>query len=289
MSKLTGDDMDPSLVSLGVAAKVVDPAAAEGAKVAGNLFGRLLGPLADEMGASLAEKYRISNVQRVARRAARKVALDVEGAVPARVAAAVFDAAQWAEEEFVTEYLSGVLASARTSMGQDDRAVAWTALVSRMPTSAIKLHYALYFAFHKLVGGSEVDSMNDLTDRNFYVGTQAVTEFLNDNPEGTLGQDALNLLDVEGLIGPVAWGPADYLERVLRRRTFPDPGIVVRATPRGMSLMLQAFGHSPGEPESIVHSDLSFSVGELADTGAAPLVATWVDDLPPRSEGLTVI
>lgn len=273
--------MDPLSLSVGAAGKAIEPAAAEAAKVAGNILTRLLGPLADEMGATLVAKYRVSNVQRVARRAAEKVALDVDGAVPARVAAAVFDAAQWAEEEFVTEYLSGVLAAARTPDGRDDSAVAWTALVARMPTAAIKLHHALYVAFHTLVAGMKVESLNQLTDRDFYVSAQAAMDLLEDTSEdGTFTQDAVHLLQAEGLIATQGWGTVDYLQGIYRPRQFPEAGLVFRAAPRGMLLILQAFGLSSVDPESIVRSDLSFRLDGPEVDNAEPLPALWVDELP---------
>ncbi|WIE72353.1 hypothetical protein [Curtobacterium sp. MCJR17_020] len=280
--------VDPLVVSVASAAKAVDATSAESVKVAGNLFTRLLGPLADEMGARLAEKYRMGNVQKVVERAASKVALADNGAVPARVAAAVFDAAQWAEEEFVTEYLSGVLAAARTPEGRDDSAVAWTALVGRMSTSAIKMHYAIYSAIHALVAGQEISTLNQIIDRDLYVSGDAAMNVIGDRTDGTLLEEALHLLNAENLLNTQAWGPVNYLGQKYRRE-FPETGVVLRMTPRGILLILQAFGHAQPDTLEITRGELVLKLDESERDDVPQLPVSWVDSLPEKAQGWTLV
>lgn len=126
-------------------------AASEVAKAGGGVLSRLLGPTADEMGKQLLEYYQRKNVERVVRRAEAKADTSTDGAIPPRVAAEIFDKAQWASDELVAEYLSGVLASSRSSEGDDDRGLPWTALVGRLSADQLRLHYALYSGFRQLV------------------------------------------------------------------------------------------------------------------------------------------
>ena len=100
-------------------------------KSANGLVSRWLGPLVDEAGQDLARRYRQRNVERAVQRGEKKTDLNKPGAVPLRVAAEVFEKAQWSEDEFVAEYLSGVLASARDEGEENDTGVSWASLIGR--------------------------------------------------------------------------------------------------------------------------------------------------------------
>lgn len=280
--------VDPTTAGVAkTVATATDAAASEAAKVAGNLFTRLLGPLTDEIGSDFAARYRGWNTRRVVERASAKAQLETEGAISMRVAAAVFESAQWAEEEFVTEYLSGVLAAARTPSGKNDGAVAWAALISRMPTTAIKLHYALYMAYRPLVVGLKPSSMNVLTDESYFLSSVTMEAVFLGSVEGQELQEAIQVLTAEGLIDLRGAGSADYLTTQFKRH-FPQDGLVVRATPRGMSLILQVLGH-PSLPESIVRPELAFDAVALEVRSSEIPAAIWVRSLPEALSGWTVI
>tara|TARA_R110002020_G_scaffold39986_4_gene118267 strand:+ start:3121 stop:3609 length:489 start_codon:yes stop_codon:yes gene_type:complete len=137
------DPIDAIVAAAG-AAKATDPIATEAAKAGTALWMKVLGPPAEAIGDHL--RARIESwsedalAARVLKKAAKKVDPTVPGAVPPRVAADVFDKAQWAEDEFLAEYLSGVLASSRTRDGKDDSGVGWTALVGRLSADQLRMH-----------------------------------------------------------------------------------------------------------------------------------------------------
>ena len=64
-----------------------------------------------------------------------------------------------AEDEVVADYLGGVLASARAE-GSDD-AVAWTALIARMSSRELQIHYMIYSAVRlEALGHREINIMD---------------------------------------------------------------------------------------------------------------------------------
>jgi hypothetical protein len=80
---------------------------------------------------------RVENISRVFGHAARKLgpaALETEGAVPPRVLKGILEEGQFADGELAAEYLGGVLASARTAQGRDDRGALLVGLVGRLST-----------------------------------------------------------------------------------------------------------------------------------------------------------
>jgi hypothetical protein len=112
------------------------------------LLPRLLGPLADEIGADLVARHRQRNAEKVARKAARRLGrrLDEPGAVSPRVAHRVFEEGSYTDDDVMLEYLAGTLAAARTPDGRDDRAAYYANLVASLSADQIRLHHAVYTA-----------------------------------------------------------------------------------------------------------------------------------------------
>lgn len=131
---------------IGAAASAAVVAAGKAAgEAAPGVFARLFGPSADVLGDHWATllKQRLGNVQRVVE-AADQMTSSEPGSIPPRVAARIFEDAQWADEPMMAEYLSGVLASSRTPGGTDDRGVYWSSLAARLSSDQLRLHYMIY-------------------------------------------------------------------------------------------------------------------------------------------------
>lgn len=129
-----------AVIAAGKAAKAADES---------KLLSRLVGPVFDEMGLNLAERYRNRNAAKVARRAARRLGeeqLGLPGAVHPRVAHRILDDGSFVHEDVMQEYLAGLLAGSRTENGEDDRAAYYVDLVASMPSTQVKLHHAIYAA-----------------------------------------------------------------------------------------------------------------------------------------------
>lgn len=111
-----------------------------------NAMERLFGPAADEIAKGLAQRIGLTWLGRGGDILERADAMsaDVEGAVHGRVAVRVVEEGSTCDDPLMAHYFAGVLASSK-GVEPDDSGTAWAALLGRLPTDQIKLH----FAFHR--------------------------------------------------------------------------------------------------------------------------------------------
>lgn len=192
--------MDP--IVTGSLAKAADASANESAKVASNLLIRLLGPAADEYGDQLREwvaRQRASRAARLLEKAEAK-SRGRSGSVPPRVAYRVLEDGTLSDDELMSEYLSGVLAGSRSPGGRDDRAVAWSSLVSRMSSLELRTHYLLYREWATGLKGRTDLNLASATDRERAALVLDLMELLS----GV--QDEENPIPGDQLVTHVVWG-----------------------------------------------------------------------------------
>lgn len=240
-----------------------DPITGKALEATGGVLTRLLGPTVDIMGARIAEAYKRRNVKKIVDKAHEKADTDRGGLIPPRVAQDVLDKSIWAENEFLAEYLSGVLASARTEFGESDNGVAWTALVGRMSSDQIALHWTLYCAIQRRARNADFRTVWDLIENQFVVDHSSLLSSLNwPRTEATLTTrlyEAVYGLKREGLLADVSHGSGTYLSTEVqwtRGRQYRDGTgyLTFKATNDGIALLLQAIGRG-GEWYDSVFSD----------------------------------
>ena len=208
--------MDPIILgAVAKAGEVSMKVADSAAKETGGLLSRLLGPSADVLGQDWAERLRQKNMSRLLNKTEKHAEGKTDpGWAQPRVANAVFEAAQYANDEIVTDYLSGVLASARAPEGGADDALPWSALVSRLSALQLRAHYVIYLNLRQLLRA------NDTVTRLYQFPSRAVafpmSTFLQAvglDPEGDdfdRMSDALFGLRQEDLIDDFAYGSRDF-------------------------------------------------------------------------------
>jgi hypothetical protein len=117
-------------------------------KIARGLLIRVLGPAADAIDEALGRytPYRVRNVGGIIERADAKSRDSVESrkVVNPRVAHVLLEDGSYCDDDLTLDYLGGVLAGSRTPHGQDDRAVAWSHVVTSLSTLEVRAHYLLY-------------------------------------------------------------------------------------------------------------------------------------------------
>lgn len=208
--------------------------------------------------------------------------------MPPRVAAEVFEKAQWAENEFVAEYLSGVLATGRTPQGTDDTGVTWTAMVARLSSDALRLHYMVYSALRRKLLDQDTGVISAWTQK------QLVFTYLDIAREGIDfgGSDewigrllaAAYTLEREGLLVDMTHGGAEHLTGFpYRNYQLPAVGdmFITATTVEGCRLYLQAHGYGHLWAAQIGNADLEFDPWPDISPSVANATATWLDDLPP--------
>lgn len=116
-------------------------------RVAGNSLRHVFGTSAAAVGEALRgyTQYRLRNVERIIERAVAKSHSVAEGrAVNLRVAHVLLADGSYCDDELMADYLGGLLAGSRTPEGSDDRAAAWSKVVTSLSSLQIKAHYLLY-------------------------------------------------------------------------------------------------------------------------------------------------
>lgn len=223
------------------------------------LIGKILGPTAEYLGEGVREwtERRTENVKRVFARAGEKLGdeLETPGTVAPRVLRAVLEEAQFAEDEMLTEYLAGVLASARTTDARDDRGVALASLIGRLSSYQIRGHYLLYRGTHEWFSGAHVDLASFSLESSLFVPLDEWVSAMDLSEEEREGASAFAMhvlygLERESLVASAAAGLPELLRlRVGRAYTiFPTQGgMVFKATPLGIELFTWAHGRR-GEP-----------------------------------------
>lgn len=122
---------------------------AVGAKLAYDIFGSSAKYLGGEL--KKLTKAGAKNIERVAKKAKqRKVELGIQGgAVAPRALPLLLENAYYCEDELVASYLGGVMCSALSPNGRDDRAIAFVKMIEGLSSYALRAHCIVYASVTK--------------------------------------------------------------------------------------------------------------------------------------------
>lgn len=109
---------------------------------------KILGPTADYIGeqAKLMVEKQVQNTNRIFQNANRILGpkLDEPGTVPPRVLKEILENGSFCDEELSAEYFGGILASSRSGISRDDRAMTMLDLIKSLSIYQIRTHYIFY-------------------------------------------------------------------------------------------------------------------------------------------------
>jgi hypothetical protein len=203
------EEMPDPLVGT-VLAKALGTTGAQSEKAATSLFVRVLGPSADEIGEALRRytAYRLRNVGRIVSNADSKTDDSGEDViVNPRVARVLIEEGSYCDDDLMTNYLGGVLASSRTRDGRDDRAVTWSRLITDLSALQVRAHYLLYREWaarlHRIVPFNLADPeiveravMHiDLEEFNPALARGSGVDYIHATPHAIIGLAGANLID----------------------------------------------------------------------------------------------
>jgi hypothetical protein len=137
----------PDPIVSGSMTKSTEASSERSEPIARSLLVRVLGSSADTVGQSLRHypEYRLHNVERIVEQAdAKSHSADLDGLVNLRVAHVLLEDGSYCDDELMASYLGGLLAGSRTPQGRDDRAVAWSKVITSLSSLQIRAHYLLY-------------------------------------------------------------------------------------------------------------------------------------------------
>ncbi|MDQ7005361.1 MAG: hypothetical protein Q9N67_10760 [Ghiorsea sp.] len=244
---------------------------------------KLLGPTADYLGGELKELVEKSqnNVYSVFKRAEKKCGdrLDKPGTVNPRVMKHVYDEARFCENELLSEYFGGVLASSRTKLGKDDRGVYYSQIVQALSSYQVSCHYLFYYLIWMLSKGKKLD-LNDYNDRKsltlvlpaeVYAATFNITDT---KKEIVYIAHSLSGLSKSDLIGAgFEFAPPDTLKKSGVEVT--SHSFVIEPTITGIELFIWAHGRGNDglnaflDQSLVEEPDLEIKLTELAKLKAS--------------------
>jgi hypothetical protein len=247
-----GSDM-PEPITGAIVAKAMGDSSPEMQKATANLLMRVLGPSADAIGEALGRytSYRLRNVGRIVKRADLKSGNEDRGTANPRVAHKLLEEGSYCDDEIMVDYLGGVLAASRTPSGRDDRAVAWSSLVTSLSSLQLRAHFLLYREWAVRLHGLLDVNLGVNEGRNLAVMQIEMTEFcaalINQNDisiDAAIGHAIVGLVR-EGLLGDVyAFGPMAKMPPNMKVKTQYDDVLCVRPTVMGVEL----YGWAQGLP-----------------------------------------
>jgi hypothetical protein len=256
---------------------------------------RFLGDTVDYLGGGLKDftERRVNNLKDVIENAAGKLPpgeLDRPGTVPPRVLKGVLEEGQFADSALAVDYLGGVLASARTETGRDDRGASLTALIGRLSAYQLRTHYAFYAAARPVLVGSDLN-LGMQTQRQaraqFFMDWQVWATAMDLTAEEANSFTSIFRHTINGLIREqllddfYASGNVEHLRSSCMNRDFAQSGIVYELSPLGAELFGAAAGKQ-GDPYGFfLAPDESFTIPGIEVGVAVQLCSMGFYQPPP--------
>ena len=208
----------------------------------------------------------------------------------------ILDEASWADGDVMSEYFGGVMASARSKKGVDDRGAAWAATLAGMATVDVHLHYLVYRALRdEWLGRLDLLNPNWPEEMTTFFSAPTLLRALQ-RPTSSRAVETelvpgLATLLREGLIGSnYMLGNADALAKQYRCE-MTESGLVVQPSLAGIQLFMWAHGLGRESPSRFADPDAPFdTVDDLAPVNRAqPLARIRADGpLPPEQMVVTL-
>lgn len=211
---------------------------------------KLLGPTADYVGGEIknfVQKCNI-NLDNIFRNATQKLGpelLNQPGGVNARVLKHVVDEGRFCEDELTAEYYGGILASARTVEGRDDRGVTLLAVVKDLSVYQLRFHFLAYSLVNQHFRGQQhnLGDANECHKLKMYIPIDVYEEAMAFSPSedkhAILGH-TLYGLSKHGLIRDFSSGTAEFLQK--KCKYIEEFGVTFSPTLPGAELFLWAVG-----------------------------------------------
>ncbi len=227
------------------------------------LIVKFLGPTFEYLGTELRNwnSKRIENLKIIFGKAIEKSDLEIEGNVSPRVLKEVINEGSWNEENITLEYFSGILASSRTGISRDDRAVIMMKLLSQLTTYQVRGHYLTYQIVRKLfldkkyafTKNSDRNKMQIFIDWNDFYELMDFTE--NENPDILIPHIFYGLRKFE-LIEGFSYGNKKGVE--INKQGDRRKGVKVVPSAIGAELFLWVYNKSNLQTFELLNSAYKF-------------------------------
>lgn len=232
---------------------------------------KLLGPTADYLGGGLKDftQKRVEAIGRIFASAQGKLGskADMPGEVPPKVLKSVLNEGSYASDPLAVEYFGGILASARTEGGRDDRSARLAKIVDSLSTYQLRAHFLIYATVRRLFHDKGLPfNMEGRSKMQLFVSFDDFAASMAFDPNeleqfGQLLNHVFFGLHADNLIADIfLYGNKDVMAKHFS--AAPDGGIVCQPSALGAELFLSAFGMAEKHLDEIFLPDFpAFPVG----------------------------
>lgn len=235
---------------------------------------KLLGPTADYLGTGLKDftQKRAEAVGRIFSSAQKKLGgkTDKPGEVPPKVLKAVLNEGSYSTDQLAVEYFGGILASARTEAGRDDRSARLAKAVDSLSTYQLRTHYLIYATIRRLFADKGLlFNMTGRPKMRIFIPLHDFIAAMDLSPreQSQLSQLLSHTffgLHADNLIeGDWQYGPKNHMVSVTPKAQ--SDGIVCQPSALGAELFLSAFGEAEQAIEYIFTPELLVTVEGIPD------------------------
>ncbi len=235
---------------------------------------KLLGPTADYMGTGLRDftQKRSEAIGKIFQSAYKKLGskVDQPGEVPPKVLKSILNEGSFSTDPLAVEYFGGILASARTEHGRDDRSARIAKTVDGLSTYQLRAHYLIYSTIRKVFLNSKLPfNMEGRPKMQLFISIADFIEAMEfDQTELNqfspmmshifFGLHADNLIE-----GQWQYGSKESMIKIFPKAS--SDGIIFQPSALGAELFLSAFGHADKPLEFIFDSTLSISLEGISE------------------------
>ena len=227
---------------------------------------KLLGPTADYLGSGLKDftQKRAEAVGKIFRSAQLKLGEKVNqaGEVPPKVLKTVLNEGSYSTDQLAVEYFGGILASARTEDGRDDRSARLAKTVDTLSTYQLRAHYLIYSTVRRLFADKGLPfNMKGRPKMQIFVPRHDFVVAMDLSPKereqlGQLLNHVFFGLHADNLIeGDWQYGPKEHMVTVTPKAE--SDGVICQPSALGAELYLSAFGQAEREIDYIFSPQLT--------------------------------
>ena len=234
-----------------------------------------------EQGKDYSQK-KIENLSRIFASAQKYLGPKLEeeqSGIPPRVLKEIIENGSFCEDEVCTEYYGGILASSRSGISRDDRAIVMLDIIKSLSTYQIRTHYVVYQILRTIFLDTSLNVCTDSSDFTIYIPVEIYEEAIS-LEEGEI----LSSIVTHSIVGLVNKGllAQDYQfgSKEFLRSRYPkhkkiitSEGLILTPTVIGAQLFIWANGFSNKTEDSFINGSLNIKPhkGVSIPSGTVPL------------------
>lgn len=231
---------------------------------------KLLGPSADylgEQGKLLIQKSQ-TNIKNIFNHSIKLLGdkIETKGNVSPRILKEIINEGAYCDDEIVTEYFGGVLASSRSGIERDDRGLTMTSIIKSMSTYQLRAHYIFYSLIKNFYNGCSLNlgHFDDRRKLGVFIPTNSICKSMQTSKTENIqiifshilsGLDRYRLIHSKYAIGDPEFVQPYYEEA-------KENGLFVAPTIFGFELYMWAHGIADKPVQTFLNKELEIDFSE---------------------------